>query len=216
MINGNLKYDSAQESIANNTPQVSGVVEFTKISTSETVPKMDLGLSFGKLFAFGSIVSIMKLFCWLVGAAFIMWLFRKQANLVVTQGSQNFGWELLRGLVMFIVIPIVTLLLLFTVVGIFVGSILGISFALMIMLAKVLGGLILGVLVFALFDKEKSKKVKFELTWASALAGVTLFWLVGLIPFIGWLVRLVFILAALGAMGYIIYETLWAKRLKKQ
>lgn len=104
----------------------------------------------------------------------------------------NAGW----GLVGLIGVPIIIVVLFFTLIGYYVAIILGLSYALMLVVANVLASVVLGYIIL----RALSKPAENISDWQAVVIGVVVWSLIRLIPILGWLVVFVMLLLTLGAM----------------
>lgn len=142
-------------------------------------------------------------------APVFFFVFKKKSAEIVKQSEKEFGWDLLRGFVLFIVTPIAVIFLLITVLGSTIGLVLGVAFMLAWLLAKVFAAMLIGDLLFLAFRKDKKAH---KLTWPAVLTGAVVFWALSLVPIVGWLARAVFVCVAIGSMLYLWYKQVWLKR----
>ena len=105
----------------------------------------------------------------------------------------SLGW----GLVYLIVTPIVAGLLMITIIGLPLGLMIIPLYIIALYVSKVIAALVIGSL---LLDRlTKSNKAKGSLIWPLIL-GVLIFVIVTSIPVIGWAIKLILVLWALGAV----------------
>lgn len=210
VVTGLLKYEAPAEIVMPETASI-GSVEYSKLTTAERMPEMEVTMGdfdgfLSGLFAFLKFMSLLIL---VLTVLVVFFVFKKKSTEIVKQSEKEFGWDLLRGFVLMIVTPMAVVILLLSVLGSTFGLILGAAVFLAWLLAKVFGAMLLGDLLFLLFSRDKKKH---EFTWPAALVGALVFWGLGFVPIIGWLARCVFVLAALGAMLYLWYKEVWLKR----
>jgi TM2 domain-containing membrane protein YozV len=153
---------------------------------------------------------LIKTIITVVVALFGVMAYPKRSQELVDHSVKHFGWELLRGFLVFILAPVVILVLLISMVGVMFGALAGLLYGLMYITAMVYAGVVLGALIFKLFTRSKH----FTVTWQSALVGVIAINLLKLIPIVGLLICGVFMLVALGALANIGYHYFWVKRAK--
>ena len=111
---------------------------------------------------------------------------------MIKRPGVSLGW----GLVYLIVTPVIVILLMVTVIGIPLALIILPLYIIGFFLAKVSASFVLGILVMN--GLAKDKKYKGSLVWPLVL-GLIIFILLTSIPFIGWAIKLVLVLWALGA-----------------
>jgi len=103
------------------------------------------------------------------------------------------GW----GFIYLVATPVVILLLMLTVIGLPLGLILIPVYFIALYLSEVLVGFVIGLILFDKLNK-KEKKYKGSLIWPLVI-GLLIFVVITSLPLIGWLIKLVLILWALGA-----------------
>ncbi len=208
IVTGLLKYEAPDVVAIPSSAQI-GTLDFTKISETESMPDTDMMLEGWQDFwrGFGVAFKVLRLLTLIASVLVIFFVFKKNSSEVVEDGLKEFGWDLLRGLVLWIVAPITVIILLFTVVGSGLGIIVAAAYFFALVLARIFGAMLLGFLIFRLFQKKNK-----EFTWPAALTGAGAFWLLGFIPVVGWLARAVFMLTALGSILYLWYKQVWLKR----
>lgn len=123
---------------------------------------------------------------------------------VLDRVSENYtkkmGWSLLLGLLMWIVLPVVAILIMFTVVGIPLGIMTLFVYGLVWYVAKVVAGLAVGSLILS----RKDKKIAGLLL--SLALGLLVTELISVIPFVGWLFDFILMLAGMGAIGMLFWK----------
>jgi len=187
VLNGNFTYKSPNEVDMAEGAVVRGEIVF------DQVEKYD----FDKYLLKGVLIAkAMKFLIVLVTALILVWLFEKGIRSLVEHSADNFWPSCGRGLIFLVVVPIIAILLLITVLGSFLGGLLGVIYVVHLMFAKVLVGILLGALVVKYFKKAK----KVSVDWKVVLLGVFLSEILCLIPLVGWLIMFVLMLAALGSL----------------
>ena len=187
VLNGNFTYKSPNEVEMADGSVVRGEVVF------DQVEKYD----FDKYLLKGVLIAkAMKFLIVLVTAMILVLLFEKGVRSLVEHASSNFWPSCGKGLIFLVVVPVAVVLLLVTVLGAFLGGLLGISYVLFLMMAKVLTGILLGALLVKHFKKAK----KVSVNWKVVLLGVFLAEVLCLIPVVGWLILFVLMLTSLGSI----------------
>ena len=108
-----------------------------------------------------------------------------------------------KGLVCLIVVPIALIILAITMIGLPLALILGALFAILLYVVKIFVGVYLGEKALRLFNK----KLPIPLIW-SMIAGLVIIYILFLLPFIGWLIKLAVMLWGLGVLLVIIKKDL--------
>jgi cytoskeletal protein CcmA (bactofilin family) len=204
VINGNIEYKGVEEATVKEGAEMNGKIAFTKIETKKDKPvnwqwKSVLG-------AIGFVKFLIML------AAALVLFFLAKSTVVSAAGKtlDGFWKELLRGLVLLIVVPVMAIILFATIIGSLVGIFIVALYALLIILGSVFSGIILAELLNRIFfGGPKGKK----LDWPMVILGMAVLALLAFIPFVGWIICLAFFLAGLGAVSNLLYRQM--KTLRK-
>lgn len=139
---------------------------------------------------------LLKLLALFVAGLVLLKLFGKRINEVVRYSEERPGAMLGVGVLAIIVTPIIAMILLVTVVGAYLGVLLGLTFAMLSILAGIVTLFYTGSLVqrFVLRSPES------KLSWKTLLLGVVAGGILTLIPVLGWLAMLVLFLISFGSM----------------
>jgi cytoskeletal protein CcmA (bactofilin family) len=148
-------------------------------------------------FAFYSLGLLMTLAAGVLACIFL----RRLSQGLVAYALPNFGKELLRGFVLFLVVPAAIFLMFVTVIGAPLAFVTGMMHLAFGMIAIVFTGIAEG----ALLRKRVQKKEQYEVNWKTALLGIPLAFLVSLIPIAGFLFNATFFLVVFGSL----YERFW-------
>ncbi|MCW8816226.1 MAG: hypothetical protein OQK59_09640 [Chlorobium sp.] len=112
------------------------------------------------------------------------------------------------GFVVFVATPPAIAITLATLVGIPLGLIAGMLFLIALFISQIFSGLWLGRKITGKLRGDEAAPSFF---WPFTL-GILLIWLVGLIPFIGWLVGFIFTLLGLGALWLTLWHSIQTNR----
>jgi len=143
--------------------------------------------------------SVFYLLALLFAGILLVKFFSRQSRDLGYHSLGHFGSDFLRGLIILVVFPILALLLFLSLFGGFVALIGTLVFLTLLAVAKVYAGIIFGAWLFKLFSKYHRVIVN----WKSALVGIASLYIIGLIPFAGWVINLFFVLVALGGLSYL-------------
>lgn len=191
-IGGDFMYSSSKEAQFSES-QVGGQVLFTPIVRAEKRAGTPQGI-----WAILSVWVLLKFLMMFIAAVLIgLWL-KKYSQDMVTHVIKQPMRELGRGFVTLIILPVASVLLLVTIVGIPLGilgmiALVGLSLVAALATPIVVGGMINGWI----------KKNPTDITWLSILVGVIVYMLLGLIPIIGWIAKFIIFLMTLGAVTHI-------------
>ncbi len=192
VIKGNLRYEAPREARIDQGAVITGAQTFKKVEFErprERVMKF-LGLWW-----------VLKLLAVMAAAIVIYLIVPKRTSEVTALALNRFGHELFVGFIVFVMIPALILLLFITMLGSLLGLLTLFFYIAFIMLSSVFGALIFTRWISASVFKKGT-----ALTWPVILAGVVIYQLIGLIPFLGWIFKFVFFLAALGALSHLVYS----------
>ncbi len=192
-VGGNLNYQawSLEQLDIQDGAQVSG--EIIKKDLSE----IDKSLMREILTPLSIFIKIVLLFSLLVVGLIFISLVPKIALDVHEQMVKKFWPAVGTGLIYVSVTPLVMILLMFTVIGIPLALMILPLYLISLYLSKVLVGLSIGLLIISNLTKDKKRQG--SLVWPLVL-GLVVLVIIGSLPVIGWIVRLVAMCWALGAL----------------
>jgi hypothetical protein len=188
VIGGDLTYRSANQATIE-----SGAVTRGKVNYEPRLAKAQAG----KAIAAG-IFSLFKLgeFLMLLAGALVFGLFFKRyLSDMVKHAYEKPLLEFGRGAAVIILMPIASIFLLVTVVGVPLGILGLLSFAAILIFVWLATPVLLGSFLYRWIGKSKD----LEITWLTILLGTVVSFILGLIPIVGWLAESVICLMTLGA-----------------
>jgi cytoskeletal protein CcmA (bactofilin family) len=187
VVNGKVTYKGPTEAQVNSDAKV-GTIDFTKVSRG-----------FGHRGGFWGILvigSIVKLIMLLVAGAVLIWLLPKKTSAVVLEAMDNPLRQLGIGLLVLIVSPILGVLLLITVVGIYLGIVVFLAYGIMIIIGSILALFYAGRLVWGWYQKDAAVNL-----WRDLGVGAIVVLILKFIPFLGLLAILILTLITLGSLA---------------
>jgi hypothetical protein len=187
VISGNLIYKAKKEIIKEAGAVVQGKITFELLERKNFSPK-----TFAAVF---SVFLVWKFFALLVGALLAGLVFRRYSKEITAIATQKPLLELGRGFLTVIVLPIASILLFFTLVGIYLGVFGLLCFAITMLFSLIMTPIVVGSIVYRYFSKNE-----LEISWKTILLGVFLFMLLGFVPFVGHLAQALLTLLTLGAI----------------
>lgn len=190
-IKGDLIYKATKPATIEEGGKVQGETVFTEIKGLNRNDKDAKAAMRGFL----TFVFIAKFLMLLTGGLVIGLVFRKYSRELVEKGANNPLKELGRGVVAIIVLPILSIILLITIIGMPLGMLGLLSFIMLMVFASILTPVFLGALVY----KWISRKSDYVVNWKTISLGVVIYCLLGLIPFLGWIVLCVASAITLGS-----------------
>lgn len=190
VLNGNLTYTATEPAMLEDGAVVRGETEFNERPTRATKAGVTAGL-----LALFSLWMIAKFLMLLVGASALAYFFHRYTRELVATAMMQPWTEVLRGLIVMIVLPVVSFILLATVIGIPLGIIGLLAYAMLCIFAHLASPILLG----SVLHKWIKKPAGYVVNWKTVLLGVTVFFFLGLIPFLGWIAKALICLLTLGA-----------------
>ena len=200
-IEGDLEYKAPHEAFVSETASVAGERLYTPLQTSRA--------DNGKV----DIVKLIELILITVVAAVTLVFFfpahtRALSDIALRKGNPiNF----VKGFLILIFVPIVSLLVMITMIGIVPGFIMLSVYFVLVCVALALAPVLAGI-----FLARSFKKTSEELSLAWVSFGAIAFTLISILPFIGFAVRLLVFLLAFYATAVLLYEHVWVQRKKQQ
>lgn len=187
VINGNLTYKSPKEMIKDGGARIIGTVSYEpKAARVANRPFK----------AFISFWVIMKALMILVLAFILGLVFKRYSDKAVETVFKSPWPALGKGILTVIVLPIASILLLATVVGIPLGILGIVSIIAICIFSFALAPILMGSLLY----KWIGKKEGYSVSWKVILLGVLAYIVIGLIPFAGFIINGLFCLAAIGTI----------------
>jgi len=134
----------------------------------------------------------------------LVWIFPKKSVAIMEMWRDKFGFNVLWGLLFIVLAPIVSVLLLITIIGIPIAIGLFLIFLIYMYLGKLVGIIALGNFILRSFN-FKDKKI---ILWLSVITGAVLYGLISLIPVIGPLAKALIVLSGIGVLAGISWRFL--------
>jgi hypothetical protein len=189
VITGNFTYTASEEAKMETGAAVQGTVDFTKREGAEKSSEAAIA-------AFFSFALLAKLLMMLAGAFVLFWIFPRYARELVTNFAADPVSNLGRGFITLIVMPIASIILLITIIGLPFGVIGLLGFIALLIFTSLMVPIVVGSLIY----KWITKSTGYEVNWQTILIGVAVYFLLGLVPFIGGIVKFFIMLIALGVV----------------
>jgi hypothetical protein len=187
-VAGDFIYSSPRLAVIEDGAVIGGETSYT-----ETKGKRMSKSGMAAIFSVALLVKVLMTF---VGALAFTLVFKRYFGALLQRAVQSPLAHMGLGIVFLIVTPILSLVLLITVLGIPLGMLGLIGFAGALIFASLAAPVVLGSVV----DKWMFKRHEYRITWVTVLIGVALYVLVGLIPFIGWIAKFLVFLVTIGAV----------------
>ncbi|HCB35685.1 MAG: hypothetical protein A2W52_00870 [Candidatus Taylorbacteria bacterium RIFCSPHIGHO2_02_49_25] len=143
----------------------------------------------------------------MLSLGFLLFLLaRGRTEKVLLETLPNFWTRALRGFLIFLLLPLGTLIFLLSVVGIPIALMLGSLLLLLFLLSWAGAGILLG----AWCERAFFKRSAFPLSYRPVLLGTLLLSVVSLIPFVGPVIHGMLLLSVAGSLGTIFFRSLRA------
>lgn len=201
VVNGNLSYKSINEAEIAEGALIRGEIVFDQSKSG-----MVNGYLKASLAGIFGVLILLKFLTLLVLGVLAVILFKNFSFSMAEDSLERFGKEFVRGLVVFVAVPIISFLLFATIFGFYVAVIVLLLYGTLSVVAGVYTGVLLGALLAKLIKKQVI------VDWKWTLLGVIALTIIGIIPFIGWIIAAVFYLTSLGYMSGIVYQKFWVQR----
>ncbi len=185
-IAGKLTYTAAKEVTMEEGASVKGEVTFTKRERAISVGGIVAVISFALI-----ISTLSQLACALVLGLF----FQRYAVRIVEMAAARPLLEVGRGLVTIIVLPVASIMLMWTIIGMPLGFLGLLVFATTMAFLWIMTPILLGSFAYRSFFGTE-----FDVHWKSILLGVFIYAILGIIPIVGWLAQFILMLLTLGVM----------------
>jgi hypothetical protein len=186
IINGNLSYYDYQNANIDKEAQVKGSTEKKEPKWTAKKERTAGDWLFGELYS---------IFAALVIGLVIISLWKKETieiiNTIKTKPVQTIGW----GAVVLFITPIISLILIFTLIGIPLAFIMLLIWIIGLIVAKVFTGILVGRYIIENTWKEKKENI-----FIIMIGGIIITWLIFSVPFIGWVFYLAALLWGLGGI----------------
>jgi hypothetical protein len=200
VIHGSLRYNAPEQAEIPSSANITGGVAYTGAEPYLPTPQQ------AKTFALAGfwVFILVRITAALVATGLIAGIFPMLTDRVVestlTRSPERFILLGLLGFGGFVVAPILFILLVISFVGIGVSLVLGAAYLLFLLLAYIYGSVLAGAIVMRWIFKNTN------VTWRTAILGVIILYVVGIIPYIGTLIRFILEAAAGGSLLLLAYR----------
>lgn len=195
-IAGDVTYWSEKEAVIADNVALSGDLVYHRVEKNESKPSMTAEGKKGFMAAVAGIgfmlISIGFIILFITGLL-IMWLLPSFTDKTVSYMHKNPWGAFGMGIVAAIFLPILSVTAMVTVVGIPLGIFLGALFALLCLVGHIYAAIFIGKGIFG------GMKTDVHRAW-KLLVGLSILGILSLIPVLGWLTRMVFVLIGTGAI----------------
>lgn len=191
VIKGNLRYQAPREARVEQGAVISGKTTYTQTGFE---PPRETFIRI--LWVFW----VVKVIAGMTAALVMYFSLKDKISELTTVALNRFGRETLTGFIVLIVVPAAILLLFMSVIGSALGLISLFLYIAVIFLSGVLGSLVFTRLLTGYLFRNQA-----SLAWPLILLGVLMYQVIGLVPLLGWIIKFVFFLSALGALSRLVY-----------
>jgi len=199
IVNG-LNYKSPKEAFIDDGALVLGEINFIESKYKEAGwikhPK-----TFLSILTLGFLIKILGM---IVVGLVLIYVFKSLTKELVKEGLTHFWSNLGHGFAALILTPVACIILLFTVVGIWLAGLLGITYLFMVILALGLASVTFGSWLIKVLKKQS----EYSIDWQAVVLGVIVLKIIIWIPIVGWLIGLIFVLVSLGSIYQLAYQSL--------
>jgi hypothetical protein len=195
-IYGNFTYKAPRTAFISETSKVEGNVDFKQLGASAMGKRIDV-------FS----VALYMLIT-VVSAVVVVYFFPAQAQLLTSKAlGKRGGISLIKGFVVFLAWPILSLVLIVTLLGTIPGFVLLFTYGVVVAISMMLAPVLSGVMLARWMKKEHD-----ELKPAWASFGAMVFTLVMFLPIFGTIVRFLLFLLSFYAVSISLSDGIWRKR----
>ncbi len=200
----NLIYSSPEEASMDEGAKILGEVDFKKLEVKKSSAFKSRGMLFGIL----TLGFLIKILMGIAVGLVLVYIFRNMTERAIKESLAHFWANLGRGFATLILTPVAAIIILITVIGAWLAGLIGLAYILIVFLSLALANIALGSWLI----KVVKKRDKYLVNWQAVVLGVVALRIIVLIPFVGWLVGLIFMLIGLGTLYRMIYQNVILKK----
>jgi len=206
VIGGNLEYASANDAVVMHGAKIGGETIHTAppdwAAAGKTAGRRWMGRRDNGLFeALWFIFHAIKLAVYLTAVLLLVRFFSGRLQSSAERIRANFWPETLRGFLAIGIAPVLIFTMAITIIGFLPAVLVGLLFAGLLILVKLMASVFIGAWLFGRFSKEKM----FIVNWKSAVLGTICFLALKSIPIAGWAAAGLLALASLGELSNQVY-----------
>lgn len=200
----NLTYRSSKRAEIADGATILGTIDFDQTQ----IKKFGKVLAVGTLFGILTFAFLLKLLIYIASGLILIYLFRNIVEPTVKESLTKFWPSLGIGFAALILTPIISIILLVTMIGVWLAGFLMAAYILLILLSLPLASISFGSWLMKMFNKKSS----YAINWQTVVVGVIVISIVAIIPVVGWLVAFVFMLISFGALVRLIHKSMISKK----
>jgi len=207
-ITGTLNYFSPERFEKTDNSKVSGKISFNQINSIR-----DSNIFKKVVLSFINFWMLLQFVTTLILSALLVFVFRVSSQKINNYALNNFGISILIGIFSLLVIPVVSVILFVSLIGLPLSVLLGLITTIILTLSWSMAGIVLGTLIKKVFTKKDVKegdeiKTTTEISFHYTTIGVVLLTVLQFVPFVGEVTRLIFFFVAVGAMMHYLYKSI--------
>lgn len=199
-IGGDLHYSAPQEVDRDAAAKITGEVTY-----QQTKARNGGMLGRGAVFALFGVWWIFKLLSLLIAALLVFHFWPAKARNAGLRVDAGLGHNLLAGFLVAVLAPVAIIAMMITIVGFFIGLAAAFIYALLLVLASILSGIVLGFLIHHHVLKGELN----SFAWYHVVLGVIVLEFVKAIPLVGWIAHLILFLSVLGVLSLWAHHRFW-------
>jgi len=196
-VPGTIVYFAPQEARKANGTEVTGSVSFNKIDSIR-----QNGIVERAVVNFLNFWIVLRFVTTLLLTFLLVYIFRVFSQKTTEYVLHSFGTSVLTGVLTVLFVPVIGVILFVSLILMPVAMILALCYIAVMIVSSAVASIAIGSLI----NRAFSKKTALEVSFKTASLGVVLLTLVQFVPIVGEATRLVFFLAALGAVWRYVYE----------
>ncbi len=195
VIEGDLVYHSANQAKVDPKAVVRGETTFQSVKDYP-------------VFAEGTFLNLLNtwrlifLFSLAITGLVLFYLMPRIFRGVVLTGLEVPGKAILWGILGFLFLPFVVAALFFTLLGLPLGILVGLTYLKLLLVAKIFAGTIFGVWLIRLAFRSSD----YEVNWQAVVGGLLLLFILGRVPYLGFALTAIFYLLSFGSCIIFIYR----------
>lgn len=207
-ISGSIRYFSPDRFEKTDNSKVEGQISFNQINSIR-----DSNVFKKVVLSFINFWMLLQFVTTLILSALLVFVFRVSSQKINNYALNNFGISILIGILSLFIIPVVSVILFVSLIGLPLSILLGLITTIVLTLSWSMAGIVLGTLIKKVFTKKDVKegdeiRTTTEISFHYTTIGVVLLTVLQFVPFVGEVTRLIFFFVAVGAMMYYLYRSI--------
>lgn len=196
-ITGTLNYFSPQEFRKGDNVEILGKINFNQISSLK-----ENGIIQQAVVSFLNFWMLLKFVTTLLLTFILVYIFKVFSQRTIEDTFKSFLPSFVTGILVAIFMPVAIAVFFVSLILIPISILLILSYIFILILSTAISGIAIGALVKKAFSKSEN----FEVTFNTAVIGVVIITLLQFVPYLGEITRILFFMAAFGAIWRYIYR----------